>query len=205
MHSRHDQREPEFEQLLEQLAHGSGDAAQRIVELYSGNILRIVKKNLPRAIRPKVDSIDIFQSVWLSVLANRGRLADLDSPQRLIAYLTSAARLKVLEKYRHFTRVQACDVGREQRMSEPVESARPPVKAPPAKVALGDSKEPTASSVAEAREALQNLIAACDEREEQVVRLRLSGLTHEEIAQRLNVSVRTVRRSLQKLLNVMSQ
>ncbi len=199
-----DEREPEFEQLLKQLANGSEEAASRIVDLYSSNILRAVRRSLPRAIRPKIDSVDIFQSVWMSVLAKRTRLAQLDTPQRFVAYLAATARLKVLEKYRHYTRMQAFDVRREQRMSDPIDAknAKSPTTLP--KAILADTKCPPASSVAEAHEAWQALMSNCDDRDHRVIKLRLKGQTFGAIAEQLNVSTRTIQRILQRLLLTMT-
>jgi len=195
-----DKRPLEFEQLLKELANGSSEAAERIVELYSSNILRTVRRNLPRAIRSKIDSIDIFQSLWLSVLAKRTRLAQLDTPQRLVAYLAATARLKVLEKYRHFTQMQGFDVKREQRMSDPIQDGKVAVKAPLAKETFADTSHPRASDIAEAKEAWQAILSSCNERDQQIVMLRLGGGTHEAIAEQLNISTRTIRRTLQRLL-----
>jgi len=201
-----DESRSEFEQLLERLSQGSDEAAERIVHLYSTNILRAVRRSLPRAIRSKVDSVDIFQSVWISILSKRTRLGELDTPQRFVAYLAATARLKVLEKYRHYTRMQAFDVKREQRMSDPVivdggGAARPRTTA---KATLADTKHPSVSAVAEAREAWHRLLSCCDERDKLVVELRLEGKSYEEIAKRLNVSTRTIRRTLQKLLHAVA-
>jgi len=195
-----DERQPEFEQLLKELANGSEEAATRIVDLYSSNILRAVRRSLPRAIRPKIDSMDIFQSVWMSILAKRTRLAQLDTPQRFVAYLAGTARLKVLEKYRHYTQTQGFDVRREQRMSDPIDAKNAKAPVTLAKATLTDTKHPHGSAVAEAREAWQVLLSNCDERDHRVVKLRLKGQSFEDIAGQLNVSTRTVQRILQKLL-----
>ncbi len=195
-----DERQPEFEQLLKELANGSEEAATRIVDLYSSNILRAVRRSLPRAIRPKIDSVDIFQSVWMSVLAKRTRLAQLDTPQRFVAYLAATARLKVLEKYRHYTRMQAFDVRREQRMSDPIDAKNAKSPATLAKAALVDTKHPPGSAVAEAREAWQTLMSNCNDRDRKVVKLRLKGQSFEDIAGQLQVSTKTIQRILQRLL-----
>jgi len=199
------QDRPAFAQLMERLAQGSSEAAEAVIELYCSNILRRVRRSLPKAIRSKVDSIDIFQSVWASLLAKPARLAQLDTPQRFIAYLASAAQNKVLEKYRHFTRMQAYDVHREQRLSDPIGTCRSANNYIAAKATIADTREPTPSTLAEAREAWRRLLSACDERDQQVVSLRLSGMTHAEIAKQLNVTTRTIRRSLHKLLEAISQ
>ncbi len=200
-----EEKQSEFEHLLQQLAEGSGEALAKLMELYSGNILRAVRRSLPQAIRPKVDSIDIFQSVWISVLAKPGRLTELDTPQRMVAYLTSMARLKVLEKYRHFTRSQACDVAREQRMSDHVEMTGLTHHPRPARDVMLDAKHPPASALAEAHEVWKKLLSACDQRDQHVVQLRLSGMSQAEIAEQLQVSTRTVRRSLHRLLHTLSE
>lgn len=200
------ERTSEFATLLGQLEDGCPDAAERLVELYSESILRAVRRALPAAIRPKVDSVDIFQSVWASVLVRRGRLGEFDSPERLLGYLVAAARLKVLEKYRRFTRRAGFDVHREVGMNDPVdcEGAKPGRQTTPGAV-LTDVRHPGATAVAEAREAWSRLVAASDQRGRQIMQMRISGMTYEHIADQLNISARTVRRAMNKLLETVEE
>ena len=193
-------RSHEFEQLMLEMADGSSDALERIIELYSSNILRSVRMSLPHAIRPKLDSMDAFQSLWLSILSKRTRLAQFDSPERLVNYLAATARYKVLEKYRHFTKSQAHDIKRELRISDQIHNGEFAEKPKLVKETVEDTTHPHASDVAAAREAWQKILSNCDDRDKKVVMLRLQGETYDSIAKQLNVSKRTIRRTFQKLL-----
>lgn len=196
-----EERQLEFEQLVRELRSGSTEAANRLVERYSSNILRAVRRELPQAIRSKLDSVDVFQSVWLSILVKRNNLADFDTPQRLVAYLTQTAKLKVLEKYRRYTRTQAYDVKREKRLSEPVETRRAAQENSPAvKHVLADHRHAVPVAALEAREAWETLLAACSERERKILTLRLEGKTYEAIASQLELSTRTIKRAMQHIL-----
>ena len=204
----------EFENLICQVGEGSLEATETIFEKYSGSLLRAVRRRLPKAIRPKIDSTDIFQSIWASVLAHPTRLSEMDSPERLVAYLTGVAHLKVLEKYRHYTQAKAYDVRREQRMSDPADPLDPhgvagldrtmkkAVVKP--KAFVTDQRIPSPSAVAEAREVWGKLVSICNDQDRAVIELRISGKTQDEIAKELNVSSRTVRRCLQRLLEAVS-
>ncbi|MEM8945042.1 MAG: sigma-70 family RNA polymerase sigma factor [Planctomycetota bacterium] len=189
----------DFAQLMEQVASGSNEALQQLIERYASNLLRTVERNLPRAIQSKVDPMDTLQSVWLSVLKNRKRIAQLDSPERLVGYLAGMASTKVLERYRLYTHTQARDVRRESPMTAPVHVDQ---KTGKAKYAQDLCVAPTesASDAIKAREALQAILAHCNERDKVVITLRLQGETYQSIADQLGVEKRVVRRTLQKLL-----
>lgn len=188
-----------FEQLLERVAQGSEEAAWQIVEQYSPNILRAVRQTMPDVIRPKLDSIDIVQSVWASLLLRSDGISDLDTPERFVAYLISMAKRKVLATYRHYTRVASRSVYREQQLTD-ADSSLDGIQP-----GLAVSRDGTASAVASVREAWARTMKGCSPQETDIVKLRLSGLSDSQIAGQLNISERTVRRVLEKLASVIQK
>jgi RNA polymerase sigma factor (sigma-70 family) len=194
-----------LEQLLRALADGSEEAAWEIVETYSPNILRAVRRSMPVSIRPKLDSVDIVQSVWASLLVDNEEMRAFRTPEKFVAYLVGTARQKVLETYRHYTRNARRNLYRER----PLNTARPEddtaTDEPEREPALLVGPDPTASAVASVRETWEGILKQCDEREQRVVQLRLSGRTNAEIAEELNMHVRTVRRILQRLTEMLAK
>jgi len=106
----------EFESLILQLANGSEEAAWRIADVYTPHILRVVRAALPSAVRRRMDSIDFAQIVWASILQRRSYLSTVKSPEHLIALLSTVARRKVTDAFRHNT-YQVRDVRRESKLA----------------------------------------------------------------------------------------
>jgi RNA polymerase sigma factor (sigma-70 family) len=185
-----------FKDLVEQAANGSEEAIWALLERYSKNILRVVRRHLPAEIRSKVDSTDIVQSVWKSLLRNEARFDSDCSPEQLIAYLAGMARLKVYETHRHFTTMKG-DVHREQSLNAHAENLTRPIE-------VRDNRTPRPDVIATVRDNWTHAIDVTGERGRKIVDMRLRGLTLSEISAEMNVSLSTVRRVLDALLQSLS-
>jgi RNA polymerase sigma-70 factor (ECF subfamily) len=191
-----------FEDLVLRIADGSETAVWELLDRYSTNILRLVRRHLPAEIRPKVDSVDIVQSVWKSLLRKGIPVEQLRTAEDFVAYLAGTAKLKVFEAHRHYTRCQSANVRREvhldfipadepQRKRFPLTFSHDP---------RADKRSSTPSAIVCARENWERAIDRAGERGQQVVQLKLQGHTLDEIAERLSLSKSTVRRVLDSLL-----
>lgn len=185
-----------FKELVELAADGSDEAIWTLLDRYSKNILRVVRRHLPAEIRSKVDSTDIVQSVWKSLLRNEARFDSDCSPEQLIAYLAGMARLKVYETHRHFTTMKG-DVHRERSLSSHAEDPTGPVE-------VRDNRTPRPDVIASARDNWSRAIDISGERGRRIVDMRLRGLTLSEISAEMNISLSTVRRALDALLQSLS-
>lgn len=188
-----------FEQLMGRLAEGSEEAGWELLDRYSTNILRAVRRHLPAKLRRTVDSTDIVQSVWKSLLRKGPSLDSLGTPDQLIAYLAGMARLKVLESQRAHGRRQPRDptveigaansaAGRAERYSA-FDVAQ-----------CQDLRRKTPSSIVQFRETWNLALGQLGARGERVIELRLQGRTLDEIAGELHLGKRTVQRILAAML-----
>ena len=59
---------PALDMLLEKLAHGESEAAERVVREYEPYLRSLVRRKLTPMLRSKFDSVDVVQSVWAGVL-----------------------------------------------------------------------------------------------------------------------------------------
>jgi RNA polymerase sigma factor (sigma-70 family) len=186
-----------FEALIAQIAGGSDAAVWELLDRYSSNILRVVRRQLPAAVRSKVDSADVVQSVWKSMLRNPSRLKDIGDAKSLIAYLAGTAQNKVNEIYRRFTAIQAYSVHREFALPlKPTDEGGQHLW----ENAHRDRGANTASSIASARETWNLAVQKEGKLGRQIVRLRLQGLTHRQIAEKLNIGESSVRRVFHSML-----
>jgi RNA polymerase sigma-70 factor (ECF subfamily) len=188
-----------FEALVERIAEGSEAAVWDLLERYSKNILRLVRRRLPSEIRPKIDSVDIVQSVWKSLLRKGAPLDQITTVEHFVAYLAGSARLKVFEAHRHYTRCEASNIRREVPMTP---HATPQVSRTGGELAnrCVDRKAHTPSAFVCARDNWEHAVERVGQRGEEVVRLKLQGLTLDEIAAHMALSKSTVRRILDTLL-----
>jgi RNA polymerase sigma-70 factor (ECF subfamily) len=180
-----------FACLLERARAGDAVALRSLLEQFEGEVRTIVRVRLPRLLRSKFDSLDFVQSVWASVFVGRESPVEFADPQQFRSYLAGIARNKVLAEYRRRTRTRKYDLAREEplylKRGDRVEPR--PILSP----------DPTPSAEVVAAESLERLLAGRSRVEVQVVELRQSGLTHREIAARLGVHERSVRRIIEGL------
>jgi len=182
--------EGEFLALMRRLREGSQDAAWELVHRYAPHIYRAVRRSMIREIRSKFDSHDFVQVVWASLFAHPSRLAQMEKPEQFIAFLVSMAKHKTIDELRKRTRTQKHNVMREQVLDRTTERLSEQLT----------SREPTPSQVAVARETWHNLLLGQPSHYRDIVELRLAGETYQSIAEKLNVSQRTVQRVLKRLL-----
>jgi RNA polymerase sigma factor (sigma-70 family) len=186
-----------FEVLIRRIGEGSDEAVWELLNRYSANILRVVRRHLPAELRPKVDSVDIVQSVWKSLLRKGEGFDHIASAEQFIGYISRVAQYKVFEAHRHFTKYAQFDIRREAPMGRPKHSGEEVGDE------LGDCIDPRSHDPGEVLHALESWSLAMEkagERGQRVVQLRLRGMTYQEIAEETGLSAITVRRTLASVL-----
>lgn len=175
-------------ELLARVREGDEEAARELLLRYESKVRLVVRRQLPRLLRSRFDSLDFLQSVWGSFFRKvRTGPADFEDSRHLVAFLARAAKNKVIDEYR-----RAASRKQDMHREEPlwVDGGRP--KEVPAEI---DSP----SEVAQAREVLGRLRDLVPEDRRAVVELKAEGLSSKDIGQRLGISERTVQRVLEDL------
>src|SRR5690606_6200022 len=111
-------RVAEFEQLMANVSAGSEEAIWQLAETYTPYILRAVRASLPTKVRSKLDSQDLAQTLWASILLKRTDLTRMKTPEQLIAFLARSARNRVVDVTRRYTGAQNYDIQPEQARDE---------------------------------------------------------------------------------------
>lgn len=177
-----------FRDLLHRALDGSEEAARELVARYGASLRRAVRRCLSRRLRSLFDSADFEQIVWLSVFRHREDLARIDRPEDLAKFLVGVAKRKVAaEERRRLVRVQH-NLNRERSLEASIEDA---ADVPERRAAMVESLA--------CRERLGKFLSELPEPKRQIVELRLKGLNKGEIARRLDIPERTLRRSWKKL------
>jgi RNA polymerase sigma-70 factor (ECF subfamily) len=174
-------------ELLERIKNGDEAAARELLARYESKVRLVVRRQLPRLLRSRFDSIDFLQSVWGSFFHKiQTGPNDLREEQNLITFLAWAARNKVIDEYRRAAS-QKQDIHREQRIGIGT--------AAESQLATGDSP----SQLAQARETYDRLRDLLPEDRRVILEMKAAGHSCREIGERLRISERTVQRVLEDL------
>lgn len=174
----------QFQLLLMQVRTGDESAARQLFEQYSQHVIRVVRRQLHPALRRRFDSADIAQSVWASFFGAARDEFKFQNPAELIGFLCNVARHKTIDQYRR----QARTGKRQLRRERPLNDHQ-----------LGDPNQCTASKITMAEDRWERLLRDQPPTVRAILSLKRLGYTPEEIAERLSLHPRTVRRQLQKL------
>jgi RNA polymerase sigma-70 factor (ECF subfamily) len=158
-------------------------AVGRLVADYEPYLRAVVRRHLGEQLRPKFDSADVVQSVWVHVLhALRGQGWRLGDPDAVRALLATVARRRLISRVR--------------RHRAAVERERPAGPGPEALAAAGQARP---SEVAQAGELWQRMLALCPPAHRELLHLRRQGLTLNEVAARAGMHEGSVRRVFRRL------
>ncbi len=154
---------------------------------YEAKVRLVVRRQLPRLLRSRFDSQDFVQSIWGSFIRRiKAGPTELEGTNNLIGFLARTAHNKVIDEYRRASSARQ-DMRREESMDTGAE---------PREVA-DDADSPI--EVALASETLTRLRELVPEDRRTVLDLKAEGLSTVEIAARLGLGERTVRRVMADL------
>ncbi len=179
----------DFERLMAEARAGAQPAIVELIEQFGPSVLRAVRRRLARELRPRFDSIDFTQAVWGSFFTDSSLLTGVATPEELSGLLTKMAEHKVIDEFRRHLQTDKRDLHRERSLHS---------SSDPELLGIAD-RQPTPSKVLIADERWNELLEAVPARHRDILRLRLTGLNHQEIAQRLDINERTVERVLARL------
>jgi RNA polymerase sigma-70 factor (ECF subfamily) len=180
----------EFQILLKRVQSGSQEATCELIEQYTSHIVRAVRRKLNKSIRTKFDSVDFVQAVWASFFTDPKQLADFSRPDELVRYLAALAHNKVIDEIRRRMETQKYSVNRERSLNDSEYKLSSRLA----------GREPSPSEVAVADELWGRLLQGLPEHHRRILELRREGNTHQQIASRLGLNERTVRRVIQSVL-----
>ncbi len=179
----------DIRELLARIKNGDEDAARELLSRYESKVRLVVRRQLPRLLRSRFDSIDFLQSVWGSFFHRiQTGPNDLNEEENLIAFLAWAARNKVIDEYRRAA-TQKQNIHREESIEKRGDRDTT--------LASGD----TPSELAQAHETFDRLSRLLPEDRRVILELKAAGYSCSEIGERLGLSERTVQRVLEELRN----
>ncbi len=178
----------ELRAILDRIRAGDEQAASDLLVRYEAQVRLVVRRQLPKLLRSRFDSLDFLQSVWGSFFRRiHAGPVEFEDPKYLVAFLARAARNKVIDEYR-----RAASQKNDIRREEPIWVEGLGVRDLPVRLE-------TPSELAEARETFDRLSGLLPEDRRSLLALKADGLTNREVGERLGVSERTVRRVIEGL------
>jgi RNA polymerase sigma factor (sigma-70 family) len=179
----------EFPSLRERLAAGTQSAAAAVFDRYAADLVGLAERQIAGNLRPKFDGEDVVQSALRSFFLRQQEgqfeLTSWDSLWGLLVRIT----LRKCGRREVFWTAARRDYRRERPL-EVLQSTEDASAAHPLDM------RPTAHEAAVLRETLQAVLAELTDTQQTILMLDLEGHTALEISQRVNRSVRTVRRTL---------
>ncbi|HSG71571.1 MAG TPA: sigma-70 family RNA polymerase sigma factor [Planctomycetaceae bacterium] len=182
-------REDHFNELIERLKENSEDAAFELFELCKYRVYAAVRRRLNRQMRTKFDSQDFVQDMWASFFTNISQITRFNTEDELIGFLIRIAGNKVADEYRKRFKTEKHDINRERYLGDAFSSLTFDVVSP----------DPSPSAEAMANERWDQMLDQMPPVYKQILQLRRTGATMQQIADQLKVSERTVRRILKNL------
>jgi RNA polymerase sigma factor (sigma-70 family) len=175
-------------EFLNRIQAGDEGAARELLQRFEAEVRLVVRRQLPRLLRSRFDSLDFLQSVWGSFFRRmRTSPTEFEDSRHLVAFLARAAKNKVIDEYRRAAS-RKHDMHREEPLWGEGGRARE----------VADSHD-SPSEVAEANEALGRMRELVPEEKRSILELKAEGHSSKDIGERLGISERTVQRVLEEL------
>jgi RNA polymerase sigma factor (sigma-70 family) len=179
--------EQTFYELLRGIKEGSEEAARQFLARYGKYIRHVVRRHMIQKLRARFDSEDFLQDVCASFFSHPPGPDDFSDPAALLNFLGKIARNKVTDAARQGL-AKRCDVNRVNSLDGSARFAAEDLQ-------TGD---PTASEAVRTEETWQ-VLAGPHANQSKLLYMLRNGYTQEEIARVLGLSVRHVKRLMQKL------
>jgi RNA polymerase sigma factor (sigma-70 family) len=183
----------EFPRLLNRARAGSESAARRLVEMYQCGVLHAVRRSLPKQLRSKYDSTDLTQEVWADFFAHGLEKYPFQSPEALNRFLWQLAERRTTDMVRRRLCHGKGQVAREHVFGS--STVRAEVQGTP-------QPGPTPSEAAADADEWQHLLHGQNAQHQQILVLLRQGDSYEEVARKVGVNTRTIRRLIYRLARV---
>jgi RNA polymerase sigma-70 factor (ECF subfamily) len=183
---------PEERALIELWRQGDQNAARQIVDRYVDRLMLLARRRLSQRLASRVDPEDIVQSAFRSFFARarEGRFvfAEQDDVCRLLVRITLHKTLRQVAFHKAAKRNPAAETEQGDRQHERLLSLLDGEPTPEAEVAFLDQ--------------LEHFFSELRPQERQILELRLEGYNNDEIAQKLGIYDRKIRRVIEHVRSV---
>jgi RNA polymerase sigma-70 factor (ECF subfamily) len=180
---------PEEQVLIDLWRRGDQDAARQIVERYVDRLLHLARGRISQRLASRVDPEDIVQSVFrtffMRVKDGKFVFADQDDLCKLLVRITLHKTLRQVAFHKAAKRDPSQETDQGDHHREQL-------------LALLDS-EPTPETTVTFLDQLEHFLAQLLPQERQILEMRMQGYSNDEIAKKLGVYDRKIRRVIEHI------
>lgn len=178
-----------FTKFLRDLRRRKTAAIERLVDRYESLAMNTVRRHLGTRLRERVDSHDLRQDFWVSVIRRIDRLPSIADSQAFRGYLRRVAFRQVTKQQRRHLVAASRRLTREVPLSAFGDGRGGILARSTCKLDAAHTGEDVMSRVQ----------SELSERESGILKMKLDGLSNREIGRRLGVNEGSVRRALRKI------
>lgn len=175
--------------LLQQLRAGDPSAAQQVFSIYANRLLHLARTRISQRLARRIDPEDILQSAFRTfftrVKADEFTFENLDDLLKILVGITIRKALRQVAFHQAAKRNSA----KEEDTSGEMDSG----------LVQLSSLEPSPEETVAFLDQLDHLLSRLRPQDRTILELRLEGYRNEEIARKLNVSDRHIRRVLEHI------
>ena len=174
---------------LEALQAGDEDAARQLFDRYAEQLVILARRRISQRLASRIDAEDIVQSVFRTFFhrAKQGKfhLEEPDDICKLLARITAHKTFRQIAFHRRAKR----DAGQETAQGDDAQDLL-------MKLMMA---EPSPEEAIAFLDQLQHFLAKLEDEERRILELRMEGYNNVEIAQRLGISDRKIRRLMERV------
>src|SRR5262245_32520379 len=180
---------PSEPSLLDALQAGDEDAARQLFDRYAEQLVLLARKRISQRLASRIDAEDIVQSVFRTFFhrAKQGKfhLEEPDDICKLLARITAHKTFRQIAFHRRAKR----DACQETAQGDDAQDLL-------MKLMMA---EPSPEEATAFLDQLQHFLAKLADEERRILELRMEGYNNVEIAQRLGISDRKIRRLMERV------
>jgi RNA polymerase sigma-70 factor, ECF subfamily len=174
---------------LEALQAGDEDAARQLFDRYAEQLVLLARRRISQRLASRIDAEDIVQSVFRTFFhrAKQGQfhLEEPDDICKLLARITAHKTFRQIAFHRRAKR----DASQETAQGDDAQDLL-------MKLMMA---EPSPEEAAAFLDQLQHFLAKLEDEERRILELRMEGYNNVEIAHRLGISDRKIRRLMERV------
>lgn len=180
---------PDDRVILSMFRAGNEQAARELYERYVDRLLALARKRISQRMASRVDPEDIVQSVFRTffgrVKKGQFRIADQDDLCKLLVRITVHKTLRQVAFHKAAKRDPSLEAGQDGYSAEGIQRVH--------------DDEPGHEDAVAFLDQLEDFLAQLRPEERQILEMRMQGYSNDEIAKKLNIYDRKIRRTIERI------
>lgn len=189
------QEPQEVQKLLEQWRAGDQRAAQVLFDRYSNRLMGLARRRISQRLASRVDPEDVVQSVFRTFFARakegQFHFEEQDDLSKLLVRITVHKTLRQVEFHKAAKRNPDLEAGQGEHVHERMRDLL--------------AREPSPEAIVVFCDQLEHFMAQVGPEDRKILEMRLQGFSNEEIAEKLGVYDRKIRRVIERIRGLAEQ